>query len=591
LKYLGVVISFLVTVVCLVIACENKKDEKKAVIRHTDQEILKQDSIANDYEALYSLYEQRENKKLEKQLYQFEKKAGEKPENIALIHFYKAYLYGTNSVYDTAAMLFDKAIPGLQKYKHNKEQISAMMEYALTNTTLGANEKAIKIRYQVINLLDKSKDWQEKENTCHKIFGDLAIDFFLVQDYAKANEYMNKALLYFRKENDIKNIALYESAKSVMLFREKKFDSSLTFSRHSLELRTQLQDTLGQAESNNNIAIAYMGKGNWELGLKYLNKAKTLYERAGNNDRIPTILQNIGQCLQEKKDIKGAIEKFQLSYEVAQSTKLLNESKIALKKLAQLYRMQEDYKESLSYYVKYSKISDTMFTIQKQKTIQEIATKYETRKKEEQILLLQKDKQLAKQKIILFVSVLIFLVVIGLFVVIYVVFRNRKNKQILISDLKLQESQIELLKMEMEIKKKELDNFTDKLITKSNVIQELETKLKEYNAKNDNIIRLQDITELSKMKILTEEDWQLFKDFFEKVYSGFISGIRNRYNNLTQAELRMLLLIKLNLDALEIATILGISHESVKKGRYRLKKKLELKPEDDLNSYIQNITF
>jgi len=46
-------------------------------------------------------------------------------------------------------------------------------------------------------------------------------------------------------------------------------------------------------------------------------------------------------------------------------------------------------------------------------------------------------------------------------------------------------------------------------------------------------------------------------------------------------------LLKLNLNRQEIAATLGISPSTVKKGRLRLRKRLNLESEEDLNQFIQ----
>ena len=74
--------------------------------------------------------------------------------------------------------------------------------------------------------------------------------------------------------------------------------------------------------------------------------------------------------------------------------------------------------------------------------------------------------------------------------------------------------------------------------------------------------------------ILTEADWQQFKDLFEDVYPGFFSALLTRYPELTKAEIRLLALLKLQIDSIQMSRMLGISPESIHKTTYRLRKKL-----------------
>lgn len=88
-------------------------------------------------------------------------------------------------------------------------------------------------------------------------------------------------------------------------------------------------------------------------------------------------------------------------------------------------------------------------------------------------------------------------------------------------------------------------------------------------------------------RILTAADWSAFKIYFEKAYPGYLLRLRNAYPSLTEAEERLFLFIKLKLTNKEAAAILGISADSVKKTRTRLRKRLELDEGVDLDAYVK----
>jgi DNA-directed RNA polymerase specialized sigma24 family protein len=87
-------------------------------------------------------------------------------------------------------------------------------------------------------------------------------------------------------------------------------------------------------------------------------------------------------------------------------------------------------------------------------------------------------------------------------------------------------------------------------------------------------------------RILTEEDWSRFKKYFDKVFPGKIQQLREIYPEITSAEQRIFMLIRLKTESKEIAGMLAISPESVRKTKYRLKKKLRLNEEDSLDTFI-----
>ncbi len=78
------------------------------------------------------------------------------------------------------------------------------------------------------------------------------------------------------------------------------------------------------------------------------------------------------------------------------------------------------------------------------------------------------------------------------------------------------------------------------------------------NGSNEDV-QIAKIDKILQSNILTDEDWENFKQAFEDIYPTFFSKLRFKYPTITVSELRLSALIKLNLSIKEIASILGIS--------------------------------
>jgi tetratricopeptide (TPR) repeat protein len=581
----------------LFISCQQKN--KKEIIRHKE-ELIKTESLyfpdasivdnvkkSNEYhEMLYSLYKNEKFELLEKHVHNYNKLAFTSETINGITNTYLGYILNQRSSLDSAQICFETAIKILNQKGNTRELYLAYSGNAINFSSKQEYDRAIKMHYKAIETLQKSII-KEKEKLYYGEITNLSFTFFYTQNYTKAISLLNDALEYSKKTNNVKNIAMLESAKSVMLYSEKKYDESIIFSKHSLELRIQLKDISGQAESNNNIALSYIGKEKWQEALAFLKKAKILYQEASDDSQSITIQQNIGKCLLNINKIDEAILIYDKTYRLASQKNKLNEKRIALKNLSKLYQMKGNYVKSLDLHTQFSNIKDTIYNIEKEKIIQEVSVKYETKQKEERIISLQKDKQIANIQISLILSIL---TIVGI-VLFFFILRNRKNKELIVSKQKLHQSEIDRFNAEIRLSENELNNFAYKLLTKSKLIDELEGKLNTISSDKSETLGAQQISQLSQMKILTDEDWIQFKEHFDKAYPGFIPFIRKKHNNLTPAELRLLLLIKLNIETDEVASIIGISQESVRKGRYRLKKKLNLLEEEDLIQYVQNIVF
>jgi DNA-binding response OmpR family regulator/DNA-binding CsgD family transcriptional regulator len=85
-----------------------------------------------------------------------------------------------------------------------------------------------------------------------------------------------------------------------------------------------------------------------------------------------------------------------------------------------------------------------------------------------------------------------------------------------------------------------------------------------------------------------KDNWRIFQLKFNQVYPDFIARITRQYPKLTQLELTIISTILFNLNSNQIASMLNISPESVRKSRYRLKKKLKLEPNESLVKFIHS---
>ena len=86
-----------------------------------------------------------------------------------------------------------------------------------------------------------------------------------------------------------------------------------------------------------------------------------------------------------------------------------------------------------------------------------------------------------------------------------------------------------------------------------------------------------------------DKDWQQIKTHFEMVHKGFYEKLGQKSSHLTQNELRHCTYIKMNFSTKEIARLMNVKDTSIQRARVRLKKKLALKKQDSLFTFIHNI--
>jgi hypothetical protein len=91
---------------------------------------------------------------------------------------------------------------------------------------------------------------------------------------------------------------------------------------------------------------------------------------------------------------------------------------------------------------------------------------------------------------------------------------------------------------------------------------------------------------LTHQAILTEDDWERFKTLFEKIHPGFFIKLKESVTDITIAEQRMAALTRLHLTTKQMAALLGISPNSVNKTKQRLRQRLNLYVDSNIEEFV-----
>lgn len=107
--------------------------------------------------------------------------------------------------------------------------------------------------------------------------------------------------------------------------------------------------------------------------------------------------------------------------------------------------------------------------------------------------------------------------------------------------------------------------------------------------KRDQRKELKQLISLISFNSSQDKNWDDFRVIFEKVHEHFFDSLKKYANNLTSSDFRLVALLKMNLSSADIATLLGISQDSLRISRYRLRKKLNLEEGENLSTFIQSL--
>lgn len=162
-----------------------------------------------------------------------------------------------------------------------------------------------------------------------------------------------------------------------------------------------------------------------------------------------------------------------------------------------------------------------------------------------------------------------------------------KNQQ-LESEQAILHLQNDKLATEVETKNNELMSKAVQMAHKNELLSGIKDNLESIKTATEaeRLKSLRSLTRTLETEIENKESWEQFLLYFDQVNRNFITELQAKHPNLTQNDLRMCALTRLNMSNREIATLLNISIQGVEKSRYRLKKRLDLTVDDDLSQYL-----
>lgn len=187
----------------------------------------------------------------------------------------------------------------------------------------------------------------------------------------------------------------------------------------------------------------------------------------------------------------------------------------------------------------------------------------------------------------LFCLCLLLVVVITIYAI-----KNKQQKQKLIiatekKDLLLKEYQKTLLinrlhKESIESKQKELVSDMISIATLEGSISSLIA----HCSKDPADVCIKEIND--KLSSLASDDdyWKLFRKHFNENYAGFQHNLEKKFPMLTKNDLFFCSLLKLNLPYKDMALLMQVSPESIVKKKYRIKKRMEIEGEQELENIL-----
>jgi len=346
---------------------------------------------------------------------------------------------------DSAAYYFENTKRLLQKLDDEKR-------IAVVNISLGAVQLRQGDYNKTVETLTESAAFFEDTNdslNAAKCYSNIATAFAELELYPKAIEYSEKALQVFENLDQVRFKLITLPNLATQYFKNGDTLKAIDYNAKAEKLATQLEDKRSLSIIYNNLGELYLNK-DAQKAKDYLQKTIGLKEELNLRSGIEIAQSNLGYIHLKDQEYQTAIGYFDQAAEKINGKQLV----FVYNNLSKAYEGLGNLTKALDYSERSYQLNDSILNSESQKNLLEIQTKYETEKKEKEILELKTenlkvDYRRKKNRNLLIAALTALLLTLF---IIYILQKNAKRKRIIMGqNLKIKEQEFNQLLKSQEL--------------------------------------------------------------------------------------------------------------------------------------------
>lgn len=244
---------------------------------------------------------------------------------------------------------------------------------------------------------------------------ELAVFYHKQNDLNNCFRSLDIAEKIARQTNDQEKLGTNLGHRGAFLSIRGRIKEAKPYFEEVYKIRRQQNDSVGLGYVLLDLAEVALSENNLDQALNYIDESSRIRTLINDQQGLADNYLAKAHAYLTVADYRNAILNAEQGVHQARLVALPDMVRQALELLADIYEAAGDYQKALRYKEESYAIKDSLFTVEKTKTIQELQTHYETAKKEQ--LLAEQASQIRQNQWLIFflVTVLILLVIIFFF--------------------------------------------------------------------------------------------------------------------------------------------------------------------------------
>jgi len=434
------------------------------------------------------------------------------------------------------------------------------------------------------------------------LYNQLGKLYYKTKSTSEALQRHNQALRLFKEVGDIKGIARSKGLIGSMFEKMENYSQALVFQNEAIQLSQEINDSSELSILFENVGSIYEDLEEYDSAEHYFQLAFALNSELGNILHMPGNINNLGDTRRKTNRAKESIPFYESALKISQDIGNTYLERSATVDLGKAYAALGEFEKAYLLFSKARKLSENIFSEEAARQLASQEFQYEIKQKQLEIAQLENIHIFESRVRWLLVSLILTLLGLGW----VLISRQRLKISVTKTTLKKQQELIEIkerllqtekeninllearMSAEVGAQQKALTAQTLHVIEKNQMLKEIQSKLEDILQKDlrEQKKRLRNLIKQIAFNLGQDQDWEEFKHTFENVHQDFIKNLKTNNPDLTTGDIKLACLMKMNLSNKEIAATLGISMESLRISRYRLRKRLQLSEGKDLHHYL-----
>lgn len=336
------------------------------------------------------------------------------------------------SDYKKSISFSDSAYKIATKQKNDTQRANAILKIGIASYLSGEHDVAISKYLEAEKIFSNLNYIKGITAT----YNELGILYSKQNKIAEAKSILKKSIFINKDKIEIRNYATSHNNLGLVYLKGNVLDSAEYFFNIALENYKIIKDSLGISYALDYLSSINISNKNYSLAEQYLQESMQIKHQLNDKTGIAIAVNNIGELYLAKGDFSTALKYFKAARDSAHQLNFMDLEANTFLMQSIAYQNLNDYKNAYLSIQNYNELIKKILDDKRLKNIEEFKTKYDTEKKEKEII--QQKLKINNRNII---AVILFSLLLLAFFLFYLFYNRYKLKQ----ERKLQE---ELIKEE-----------------------------------------------------------------------------------------------------------------------------------------------